>query len=82
MSIFEKKQQKVELLVSISIFATNLRNAREAKGITQEEAAKALGTENHSRVTNWEIGNAVPKLVDLVRLCEIYETTPNDLLGF
>jgi DNA-binding XRE family transcriptional regulator len=82
MSIFDKELRTFEVELNTSQFAVNLMNARKRKGLTQSEAAKALGKTRHSAITNWEKGTAVPRIQDLVSLCALYETTPNDILGF
>lgn len=62
-------------------FAANLRAARQARGLSQEALAFAVGT-TQMRISLWETGDRAPRLCFLVRLCAALKTTPNDLLGF
>lgn len=58
-----------------------LKKARKAKGMTQSEAAIALGTKN-TTISNWESGVSRPDVDTLVLLCRLYEVTPNELLEY
>lgn len=58
-----------------------LRQAREAKGLTQKQLAvsihKAIAT-----VQSWESGVSYPNAECLWDLCILLDTTPNDILGW
>lgn len=56
-----------------------LRAAREWAGLTQEEAASALGV-THALISYWENDRRTPGLGHLTRLAEIYGTTVTNLL--
>ena len=58
-----------------------LKNARKAKGMTQNDAAKATGIKS-TTISNWENGVSRPDVDSLVILCKVYEVTPNDLLEY
>ena len=51
-----------------------LKGAREACGLHQTQAARAVGKSRIS-VARWESGERCPKEEDLRRLCELYGTT-------
>ena len=58
-----------------------LKEYRKKKGLTTYEVGKALGV-SPSAVTNWETGLRRPDIDTLIRLSEILDCTPNDLLGY
>lgn len=58
-----------------------LKRARKASGLTQDDAAKALGTKN-TTISNWENGVSRPDVDALSALCKLYGVTPNDLLEY
>lgn len=49
-----------------------LAAARINAGMTQEEAAKAVGVSKWT-IINWEKGRNSPKYSQMVKLCEIYK---------
>lgn len=51
---------------------------RKRAGITQEDAAKALGV-NRSTVAKWETEKASPRAGMVPKLARLYNCTPNDL---
>ena len=63
-------------------FSKNIKQARLDAGLTGKRVAQLLGKSSHSCIYNWESGLALPTLIDFVRLCEIYKTTPNAILEF
>ncbi len=83
--IFEVKTVTKEIIktvvVSKSLFGLSLAEARNAKGLTLVEVGKHFGS-GYSRIVNWETGTASPLLKDFIKLCRLYDVTPNDLLGF
>lgn len=56
------------------------KNAREKRGMTQQEAARALGTDQ-STVCLWETGKTKPRASLLPRIAEVYECTIDELLS-
>ena len=62
------------------IFGGNLKKARQEKGLTTTECAKALGI-SQPAWNFYELGSREPKFDALVKICEILDTTPNKLLG-
>ena len=65
----------------MSVFGDNLKAARLAKGMTLVQSANALGITNPA-LSQWEQGKREPKLDMLLELCYLFDTSPNDLLGF
>ncbi len=57
-----------------------LSELRNAKGVTQEEAANALGISNKT-LSKWENGTSAPDLTMLVALADYYGVTTDTLLG-
>ena len=50
----------------------SLKAARVNAGLTQEQAAKAIGKTKQT-IVNWETGKTDIKYSDLIRLSELYE---------
>ena len=65
----------------MSEFAKNLRKYRKQKGYTQVELGKELNY-GYTAIANYESGRNEPSFDDLISLCHILGTTPNDLIGF
>lgn len=60
-------------------FEENLREARKAKGLTQEEVAKYLGV-SQSAVAQYELGAGAPNIKVAVRLARLLGTTCEELV--
>ena len=60
--------------------ADKLAELRNAKGVTQDDVAQAIGISNKT-VSKWENGTSMPDLPMLVMLAEYYEVTTDALLG-
>ena len=58
----------------------NLKNARTAKGLSQEELATRLNVVRQT-ISKWEKGLSIPDADLLLRLSEILEVSVSDLLG-
>ena len=65
----------------MSVFGDNLKAARLAKGMTLVQSANALGITNPA-LSQWEQGKREPKFDMLLELCYLFNTSPNELLGF
>lgn len=61
-----------------NIFANNLRRLRQAKNLTQEQAAEALNVSAQS-VSRWECGNTYPDVMLLPQIARLYSVTVDDL---
>ncbi len=60
-----------------SIFSTNLKKFRLAKGLTQEQAAEKLNI-NSQTVSRWECGTTLPDALTLPDLAKLYDVTVDD----
>lgn len=60
------------------IKAITLEAARRNKGLTQEDAAKALGVDV-STIRNYESGRSYPNVVILKRIENVYGVNYNDI---
>lgn len=58
-----------------------IKNAREQKGLTQEELSASINI-NQSNMSNIENGKNFPSFNTLCSLVEILNIAPNELLGF
>ena len=61
-------------------FTQNLRRARKATGLTQQQLADRLHVTRQS-VSSWELGRTEPDLQTLTELAEVFETDAGSLLG-
>ena len=61
-------------------FTQNLRLARKAAGLTQQQLADRLHVTRQS-VSSWELGRTEPDLQTLTELAEVFETDAGSLLG-
>ena len=61
------------------IFAQNLRRARQRIGYTQKQLGEQLGY-SEKAISKWERGNAIPPVVELVRLCKVLCVSIGELL--
>lgn len=57
-----------------------IKNARKAKGMSQEEMAVQLNVVRQT-VSKWETGLSVPDADDLIRISALLDVPVNDLLG-
>ena len=63
------------------LLGDRLREARNNKGMTLEEVAKILNS-GHSYISQLETGVRTPSLKMLQQLCDLYEVSPNYILGY
>ncbi|MGN0985121.1 MAG: helix-turn-helix domain-containing protein [Candidatus Enterenecus sp.] len=59
------------------LFSKNLKKFRQQKGMTQEQAAAALGV-NAQTVSRWECGTTLPDVTLLPELARLYCVTADD----
>lgn len=64
----------------MELFAKRLRERAAELGISHAEAARRSGLDER-RYSHYVSGIREPNLVTLVRIAEVLQTTPNDLLG-
>ncbi|MEL6539717.1 MAG: helix-turn-helix transcriptional regulator [Bacteroidota bacterium] len=60
-------------------FGKNLRYLRNRRDITMEELGEEIGV-SMSQIGAYETGRSFPKQAGLMRICEFFDVTPNDLL--
>ncbi len=56
-----------------------LRSARTGAGLSQEQAAEALGVSRQT-VSNWETGKTYPDIVSVIRMSDLYSVSLDRLL--
>lgn len=64
--------------MNTTVFSENLRRFRQHKGLTQEQAASALGV-NAQTVSRWECGTTLPDVMMLPEIARLYDATVDDL---
>ena len=57
-----------------------LSDFRRQRHMTQQQLAKRLGVPQKS-IKNWENNNVDPSIENLVRICDIFNVTADELLG-
>lgn len=60
-------------------FCTNLRDLRKANGLTQKELGARIGVTSQA-VNKWENGSRLPRMHDVLKICEVLGCTPDDLI--
>lgn len=60
-------------------FGTNLRDLRKANGLTQKELGVRIGVTSQA-VNKWENGSRLPRMRDVLKICEVLGCTPDDLI--
>ena len=60
-------------------FRDNLQHLRATRNMTQEQLAMLLGVSRQS-VSKWEAERAYPEMDKLIRLCELFECTLDELV--
>lgn len=64
----------------MSIFGDNIKRLRKNKGLKQQEIAELLGVKRNT-YSDWENGKTEPKLENVVKIAQIFNTTTDELLG-
>ena len=60
-------------------FRTNLQYLRAERHMTQEQLAMLLGVSRQS-VTKWEAEKSYPEMDKLIKMCQIFECSLDDLV--
>ncbi|MBR6787373.1 MAG: helix-turn-helix domain-containing protein [Clostridia bacterium] len=58
---------------------SKLKNARNEKGITQEQAAELLGVSRQT-ISNWENNKSYPDIISVIKMSNIYSVSLDHLL--
>ena len=59
--------------------ASKIKQARNEAGLTQEQAAEALGVSRQT-ISNWENGRSYPDIVSVIRMSDLYSVSLDHLL--
>lgn len=70
-----------QIVVDRTVIGQRICELRCSVGWTQHQLAKRLGTNSHT-IESWEQYLSIPSLENLLKLCAVFHTTPNALLGF
>lgn len=62
-------------------FGFKLTEIRDNKNMNRKELGKFLGV-SESTIWAWECGVHFPRISMFLKVCELLEVTPNDLLGY
>ena len=62
-------------------FGDRLKSLRLSRGLTQSDVADVMNV-NVVTVCHWEKSKQEPCLDDLKKLCDYFDITSNELLGF
>ena len=79
--IFTDMNTKQKNLDNRNSFCNSLRALRIENSLRQANVANMLGIAT-STYSHWEQGRREPCIEDIIRLCEIFNVTPNDLFDF
>ncbi len=60
-------------------FAKRITDLRKDKALSQKELGELLGVSNKA-VSKWETGESMPQMKTVIKLAEIFEISPNELL--
>lgn len=74
-----ENQREIDKLDKIKI-GKIICEKRKAKGLTQTELAEKLGL-SFQAVSNWECGNSLPDLSNILELSSLFNVSINELLG-
>ncbi len=58
---------------------SKLKNARKNKGLTQEQAAEALGVSRQT-ISNWENNKSYPDIISVIKMSDCYSVSLDHLL--
>lgn len=62
-------------------FGQKIKNLRKLQKYTQERLSEMIDIDVR-QVARIEAGESLPSIETLIRMCEVLNVTPNDLLGF
>lgn len=65
----------------MELYNKKIIESRQKKGLTQQEAAAALGLQQQ-QLSRYEQGKNELPIRYLIELCKLYEVTPNWILGW
>ncbi|MCX6798253.1 MAG: helix-turn-helix transcriptional regulator [Candidatus Falkowbacteria bacterium] len=56
-----------------------LKECRQKVGLSQFDVMISLGFKSNNRLSQWENGHRLPGIINLFRLADIYQVTPQEL---
>ena len=56
-----------------------IKNAREENKLTQTQASESLMVSRQT-ISNWENGKSLPDILSVIRMCELYQISLDELL--
>lgn len=62
-------------------FGEKLKQMLDASGMKQSELGTLIGVEG-GNISNWVTERSMPKVGTLLKICKVFEVTPNEMLGF
>lgn len=65
--------------MEISRFPNKLKSYRRSCGYSQKKVARMLGFFDTSKISQWEHGVTMPRMMHTFRLARIYRTLPHKL---
>ncbi len=65
--------------IDYSIVGRRIAKCRKEMGLRQFEVAEKIGV-NDKHISNIETGRCAPSLELIMKLCDVLQTTPNDIL--
>lgn len=77
--MFDKRVIIIKKKTISTLFAERLKYFRNKKGISQVDLAKVIDVER-TTISMYETARAVPRISNLVDICNALNITPNDLL--
>ncbi|MEI6575100.1 MAG: helix-turn-helix transcriptional regulator [Bacteroidota bacterium] len=60
-------------------YCNSLRQCRQKAGLSQFDIIIRLGFKSNTRISQWESGKRLPNIINLFRLAEIYQVSPQEL---
>jgi transcriptional regulator with XRE-family HTH domain len=60
-------------------YENRLKVIRQNAGYSQRQVAKFLGLKTYSSLCDWENEKTMPNATNLIKLCKLYNKSPNDL---
>lgn len=69
----------IEVSIKVPVFPYRIKQHRIKAGMTQKDLADALGM-SRVQITNIETKATHTKIQTLLRICDVFGVTPNDLL--
>jgi transcriptional regulator with XRE-family HTH domain len=60
-------------------YPNKLKEIRKTKNLTQLDVAKQLGMKSQDRISHWEKGQSIPSVINLFKICKLYNVKPEDV---